>query len=141
MAYSNFRNGFAIQTSAAIDQRIYLTKAQMLTAEDDYVLPEVYFCICPEDGKFYIYSEDNTEDPVTGKYRTLESMLDFSDPTFVNHFNTALQNSQTLMGLLNRVAALETTVGDANSGLVHDVAELRSDISSITVNGGEVVIP
>lgn len=141
MAYSQFRNGFIVQTSAAIDRRMFLTKAEMRTAEDNYNLPSAYLCICPDDGKIYLYKSTNTVDVTTGKYRALEAVLDFSDPTFQANFENALQNSQTILGLENRVAALENTVGDANSGLVHDVAELQSDISSITVNGGEVVIP
>lgn len=138
MAYTNFRNGFSIQTASAIDKRIFLTKAEMLTAEDNYVLPAVYFCICSEDGKVYIYNVNYTSDIVTGKYRTLESVLDFTDTVFLNHFETALQNSQTILGLSNRIGTLEGVVGDANAGLVHDVVTLQNDMSSLIVNGGEV---
>ena len=68
MAYTKFRNGFELSTAAAIDKRIYLSKAEMLTAEEVYRLPDVYFCICTDDGKFYLYNKDNTPNEETGKY-------------------------------------------------------------------------
>ena len=59
MAYTRFRNGLDITTAAAVDKRIYLTKAEMLTAEDNFNLPDVYFAVCPDDGKLYLYNVNN----------------------------------------------------------------------------------
>lgn len=75
MAYTNTRNGLNIQTASAIDKRIYLTYAEMRTAEDIFMLPDVYLAICANDGKLYLYNVDNEVDPVTGKYRLLDDTI------------------------------------------------------------------
>ena len=48
-SYLPMEPGFDIGSDSYIDKRIVLTKAEMLTAEDDYFLPDMYFAFCPED--------------------------------------------------------------------------------------------
>lgn len=75
MAYTSLGNGFEITGANYIDRRIVLTKAEMLTAEDDYFLPDIYFAFCPDDNQWYCYNIDNEDDPETGKYRVLPTGL------------------------------------------------------------------
>ena len=68
----NFGAGFNIAKAEAVDTRIYLkTLADMLTI-DENVYPEVYFAICEENGKLYLFNKSNISNPTTGKFRVLE---------------------------------------------------------------------
>ena len=51
----------------AIDDSLLLTKAQMRDMPDN-MMPSMYFCICLEDGKLYLYDKSATPDAETGKY-------------------------------------------------------------------------
>lgn len=56
------------RTSAnPIDETIALTKAKMLTVNDN-LMPDYYFTICQDDGKLYLYDKTATPDPATGKF-------------------------------------------------------------------------
>ena len=60
--------GFKINGRDAIDVRLILSKAEMLTINDN-IMPNVYFAICKDDGKMYIYNKSNESLSDTGKYR------------------------------------------------------------------------
>jgi len=49
-----------------------------------------------------------------------------------NYWVEVIDYTAQIAGLENRVIALENTVGDASSGLVHDVDELQTDMAAIT---------
>ena len=55
-----FPRGLTITTDEAIDSRLILTKAQMVTVEDDFMMPEHYFCLCSDDNQIYIYDINNS---------------------------------------------------------------------------------
>lgn len=56
------------RTSAQpIDSSIALTKAQMLTVNDN-LMPAYYFTICQDDGKLYMYDKSATASLTTGKF-------------------------------------------------------------------------
>ena len=66
----NIVSGFDITANVPVDSRIIKTKAEM-KATRNYTLPEVYFCICKDDGCLYLYNsniEPEKENPETGKY-------------------------------------------------------------------------
>ena len=60
--------GFKINGRDAIDVRLILSKAEMLTINDN-TMPNIYFAICKDDGKMYIYNKSNEALSDTGKYR------------------------------------------------------------------------
>lgn len=64
--------GFKLSTREAIDNRIVLTKAQMVAINDNQ-MPDIYFAWCKDDAKLYIYDKslDALED--TGKFRIYET--------------------------------------------------------------------
>ena len=64
----NVNSSFKVQAPAPIDTRLTLTKAQMLTTNDN-LMPSVYFALCTDDNAFYLYSKANTVDEYTGKFR------------------------------------------------------------------------
>ena len=123
MAYTRFRNGLDITTTAAVDKRIYLTKAEMLTAEDTFNLPDVYFAVCPEDGKLYLYNVNNVASAETGKFKQIESTINFEKPSTEEskaNFNEAIVES---------AAVTETKT---------EVEELKATVDNLVLDGGEV---
>lgn len=112
MAYQKFRNGFDVSTNSAIDKRMYLTKAEMLTAHEDFNLPDVYINICPTDGKLYVYSKDNEIDENLGKFRQLEDSLNFT---------TSEEATQVIADAVNEAIAKDTSeiVQTIQDGLNH----------------------
>ena len=67
--------GYSVTAYESIDDRLILTKEQMLTAHEDMSLPDNYFAYCPEDNSWYEYSYEREEagdlDPETGYYRQM----------------------------------------------------------------------
>ena len=123
MAYTRFRNGLDITTAAAVDKRIYLTKAEMLTAEDNFNLPDVYFAVCPDDGKLYLYNVNNVASAETGKFKRIESTINFEKPSTEEskaNFNEAIVES---------AAVTETKT---------EVEELKATVDNLVLDGGEV---
>ena len=56
------------RTSAQpIDVTLTLTKAQMLTVNDN-LMPDYYFTICQDDGKIYLYDKTSSGSVTTGKF-------------------------------------------------------------------------
>lgn len=64
--------GFSVGSPVAIDTRMVLTKDEMV-AMNDLVMPELYICLCSDDGQLYIYNKNNEFNDKTGKYRVHES--------------------------------------------------------------------
>lgn len=63
---------FSYGAAVPVDDRLVLTKAQMLLV-DDNVWPDLYPTWCPDDGIQYLYNKTNTMDPETGKFRAVKS--------------------------------------------------------------------
>ncbi len=60
------------RTSAnPIDETIALTKAKMLTVNDN-LMPDYYFTICQDDGNIYLYDKSATPSATTGKFTKFE---------------------------------------------------------------------
>lgn len=72
--------GFNIGASEPVDNRIVLTKDEMKlrgTGTDNaYPMPDVYFALCKDDGKMYIYNKDNTYTDDLGYFRSLDSEVE-----------------------------------------------------------------
>ena len=64
--------GFKIGAAEAVDSRLILSKAEMLTIKDS-IMPDIYLAVCKDDNSIYIYSKDNSIDPETGKFRVYAS--------------------------------------------------------------------
>lgn len=64
----NIATSFKVGGTLSIDDRFVLTKAEM-KAMSDNLIPEVYFCLCSEDGNLYLYNKNNDVDENLGKYR------------------------------------------------------------------------
>jgi hypothetical protein len=66
---------FLYQLAAPVDTRLVLTKSEMKAANDKY-LPDMYFALCKDDGKFYIYHK-NTDiiNEETGKFILIDNAI------------------------------------------------------------------
>ena len=62
---------FERTSSAGIDSTFTLTKAQMLTVNDN-MMPDKYFTICQDDGCIYLYDKSATASVTTGKFTKFE---------------------------------------------------------------------
>lgn len=123
MAYTRFRNGFDIVTNSAVDKRVYLTKAEMVTAEDNFALPDVYFAICPDDGKLYIYNKANEASETTGKFKPVENTTTFIVP-----------DTEESVKAFNEAVAASSTVTENTKA----IEEVQKQLDSLTLDGGEV---
>ena len=66
---------FLIKMAAPLDTRLVLTKKEMRAIVDSH-MPEVYFALCSDDGKFYIYHKNTdviSED--TGKFILIDDTV------------------------------------------------------------------
>ena len=68
----NLPQGFKIGAAEAIDSRLILSKAEMVTIKDS-MMPATYLAVCKDNNSIYIYSKDNSIDPETGKFRVYAS--------------------------------------------------------------------
>lgn len=67
----NVSQAFHRTSANPVDDTMALTKAQMLTVNDN-LMPSKYLTICQDDGFIYLYDKSNTADPETGKFRKFE---------------------------------------------------------------------
>ena len=64
--------GFSVGAGVPIDERLVLTKAEML-AINESTMPDVYMACCKDDGKIYVYNKANTPNTDTGKFEELKT--------------------------------------------------------------------
>lgn len=64
----NISQAFKRTSAQPIDETIALTKADMLTVNDN-LMPAYYFTICQDDGKIYLYDKTATASATTGKFK------------------------------------------------------------------------
>lgn len=132
------------RTSAQpIDSSIALTKAQMLTVNDN-LMPAYYFTICQDDGKLYMYDKSATADPNTGKFSIFEGGNP-SDGTYLSSekLNTTITGTKVvdksdITGLTpGNIVLGETQIYDTDGtvGIVTSYADPDLTITTITTAG------
>lgn len=62
---------FSRTSANPVDETMALTKAQMLTVNDN-LMPAYYFTICQDDGEIYLYNKTATPSASTGKFTKFE---------------------------------------------------------------------
>ena len=67
----NISQAFHRTSANPVDESMALTKAQMLTVNDN-LMPAYYFTICQDDGKIYLYDKSATASVTTGKFKEFE---------------------------------------------------------------------
>lgn len=74
---------FLPQNTTPIDPRILLSKNQMLNVSDTDQ-PDIYFAICKDDNKLYIYNKNNDFSEETGKFRVASGSAEVDNVTLAN---------------------------------------------------------
>lgn len=64
----NVSQAFHRTSANPVDESMTLTKAQMLTVNDN-LMPAYYFTICQDDGEIYLYDKTATASVETGKFK------------------------------------------------------------------------
>lgn len=107
------------RTSAQpIDASLTLTKAQMVTVNDN-LMPPYYFTICQDDGKIYLYDKSATASASTGKFSEFSGGSDSSSPVYLSA--TLLDkdiNDPTIVALSNLTKADDSTIHPILSEIV-----------------------
>lgn len=67
----NLSQAFHRTSANPIDETLALTKAEMLTINDN-LMPSKYLSVCQDDGFIYLYDKTNSADVQTGKFRKFE---------------------------------------------------------------------
>lgn len=65
-------SGLIIKAKEVVDDRLVLTKAQMLSMKKSG-MPEVYFALCSEDGQMYFYDKNAEPNEETGCFKKMTS--------------------------------------------------------------------
>lgn len=72
--------GFKLLSSEPIDARILLTKEEMKDINPN-IMPNIYFALCKDDGKLYLYNKNNSFNDITGYFSLYESQPDVDSIT------------------------------------------------------------
>lgn len=120
-----FAQGFQIGSAELIDTRFLLTKAEMaqiLTQPTRW--PEYYFCICKDDGKFYIFNRSSG----TASFKSYEEVIDM--PAALEH---AIEDS--LADLTGKFAVvIPGALKEAIEGQEKDSGLAVDDDGNIAIN-------
>lgn len=103
----NVSQAFHRTSANPVDESMALTKAQMLTVNDN-LMPAYYLTICQDDGYIYLYDKSATASPTTGKFTKFEGGGGGSTSTAVTGTllasgwnGTTKQQTLTFTGLAN----------------------------------------
>ena len=102
-------NGLNITAKESVDARIIKSKEEMknMTFGDKLRMPDIYFCICSDDKKLYIYDANATESE-TGKFRSIEEFINFtSTPQAKENIDEAIRESETIADITDRLDHLD----------------------------------
>ena len=135
------------RTSAQpIDTSLTLTKAQMVTVNDN-LMPPYYFTICQDDGKIYLYDKSATASASTGKFTEfsggsgsgspvyLSATLldkDVNDPTIVALSNLTKSDDSTVHPILSEIVLGTTVIYDADGTMGVATAKSGTNVTVTT---------
>lgn len=102
-------NGFDIRSATPVDKRLIRTKAEMRTTPEGS-MPNCYFCVCSDDGEFYLYNESNETSAETGKYKRLE--VSGHEPTVYYYSPESGASKEEIAAAIKEIAA-SLKLGDA----------------------------
>lgn len=119
----NISQAFHRTSAAAIDDTLTLTKAEMLTVNDN-LMPAKYLTVCQDDGKIYLYDKSATPSQETGKFSVFEgggsgvsSYNDLTDKPSLNGNTISGNKTNSQLGI---PTALSEMTDDATHRTVTD---------------------
>lgn len=119
----NISQAFHRTSAAAIDDTLTLTKAEMLTANDN-LMPAKYLTVCQDDGKIYLYDKSATPSQETGKFSVFEGggsgVSSYNDLTDKPSMNGNVLSGNKTNSQLGIPTALSEMTDDATHRTVTD---------------------
>ena len=103
----NLGGGFQIGSKQPIDDRLIMTKSEMINVNEN-IYPDVYMCVCSDDGAIYTFNINNEANDKTGKFRIIEAGNSGGDLTDLE--NRVTTNEADLTALQEQVDAIETNL-------------------------------
>ena len=86
-------SGFKVTATEPIDNRMVLTKAEMLALKKP-TMPDKYICVCKDDGKLYLYDKNKEVlDPEVGRFTVLEDQIDMNGEKFKENLDKAVADN------------------------------------------------
>ena len=68
----NINAGFHLGSAVALDDRLYLAKADFLTINEN-IYPDYALVVCKDDGSLWVFDKSAVADPVNGKFKPFAS--------------------------------------------------------------------
>ena len=138
----NVSQAFHRTSANPVDDSMALTKAQMLTVNDN-LMPSKYLTVCQDDGFIYLYDKTNEADEETGKFRKFDKggIDDLSDTEINNVQNgQALiwdsQNSKWVNAALDIPDAVQyTSMPDASLENLDKIVQFKGITNDTYTNG------
>lgn len=121
-----------------IDETFTLSKAQMLAINDSF-MPDKYFAVCKDDGKFYLYDKQATPNAETGKF-TLQQGGGTYDDTAVQSSITTINHALANMYTKSETDAKIIDELDKFDHLDYKVADDVPTATTVTIAGVEVPV-
>ena len=87
----NLGGGFHIGSKQPIDDRLIMSKDEMLNINEN-TFPDVYMCICSDDGAIYTFNVNNEVNAETGKFRIAEGGGSVTDCYTKSEIDTKLDD-------------------------------------------------
>lgn len=96
-------NGFDIRSASPVDKRLIKSKEEMRSTQSGSI-PQYYFCVCSDDGDFYLYNANNPDSPETGKYKRLE--VSGHEPTVYYYSPESGASKEEIAAEIKEIAAV-----------------------------------
>ena len=94
----NLGGGFQIGSKQPIDDRLIMTKSEMINVNEN-IYPDVYVCVCSDDGAIYTFNINNEANAETGKFRIAEGSGAVEDVDLTGLFMTNDEVTTMLDGI------------------------------------------
>ena len=106
-------SSFDVGVPLPIDSRMVLTKSEMLTMNDK-VMPPIYFCMCKDDGGFYLYTKESEPNSETGKFKFIfdNTHQQLSQEEILSIIDDNVATTEDMTAILNRLSAMVGNVSE-----------------------------
>lgn len=126
--------GFKVSSSEPVDARILLTKEEMKNINPN-IMPDVYFALCKDDGKLYLYDKNNSFNDITGYFSLHEPSGEAIEDTVIakiNEFATQISDDQTV-NTFKELVDYVSTHGPEAANMASDITILQKLVGSKSV--------
>ena len=114
----NLGSGFHIGSNQPIDDRLIMTKSEMLN-ENENTFPDFYMCVCSDDGAIYTFNVRNEANDKTGKFRIIESGNDTGEDVDLDGlFMTETEITTMLDGIFGISTVAYYNIMDEDSNIL-----------------------